>query len=364
MQPVILGLEHGVTFAASDDDAFTLNAAIAGQIKDCQVRGYPLILRSALGLSAASRAAQGGSKAFMDATKYLVSNMLRSITKKLEIEMFYGQASWAAVASATAAPNTIVIKTSEWAPGIWAGAENMPLDIYDSLAGTTFRSAFTVVSVDMATRTITLNANPVAAGVVAGDFVFHGFAHGKEFPGIHQILSQQTGSLFNINVANYSLFRGNLYDANTAALSFTKMNLAAARAVEKGADGKLVAFVNPRAWANMLQDQAALRMYDQSYSPAKIEQGSKEIMFHSQNGDIEIVSSIYIKEGYCYILSMDDWSRVGSSDVTFKRPGYGDNFFRELENAAGYELRCWTDQAVFCHAPGRSVLVYNIVNSN
>jgi hypothetical protein len=29
-QPVILGLEHGVTFASSDEDAFNLNAPVAG----------------------------------------------------------------------------------------------------------------------------------------------------------------------------------------------------------------------------------------------------------------------------------------------------------------------------------------------
>jgi len=32
-QPVILGLEHGVTFASSDEDAFNLNAPVAGQIR-------------------------------------------------------------------------------------------------------------------------------------------------------------------------------------------------------------------------------------------------------------------------------------------------------------------------------------------
>jgi hypothetical protein len=36
-QPIILGMEHGVTFASSDEDAFTLNAAVAGSIKDAQV---------------------------------------------------------------------------------------------------------------------------------------------------------------------------------------------------------------------------------------------------------------------------------------------------------------------------------------
>jgi hypothetical protein len=63
------------------------------------------------------------------------------------------------------------------------------------------------------------------------------------------------------------------------------------------------------------------------------------------------------------MLSIDDWSRVGSTDITFKRPGQGDQFFRDLEQAAGYELRLYTDQAIFCSAPGRNVLIYGIVNS-
>jgi hypothetical protein len=54
--------------------------------------------------------------------------------------------------------------------------------------------------------------------------------------------------------------------------------------------------------------------------------------------------------------------RVGSSDVTFKRPGQGEEFFRDLENAAAYELRLYTDQAVFCMSPGKNVILTGIVN--
>lgn len=32
MQPVILGHEHGITFASSDDDAFNLSAPVAGPV--------------------------------------------------------------------------------------------------------------------------------------------------------------------------------------------------------------------------------------------------------------------------------------------------------------------------------------------
>lgn len=357
-QPVILGMEHGVTFANSDEDAFNLNPPVAGVIKDAQIRGNPIVMRSLLGYVAASRAALGGSKAFMDATKFLVANMLRSMAKKLEIEMFYGQMGYGVVASIAA--NVVTIATAEWAPGIWAGAEAMPIEIRNS-SGSVSRGEAIVQSVDMDLRTVTLVSAP--GGVVAGDVIWHKGAYGNEFPGVHKIMTQSSGTLFNIDVAQYNLFRGNVYSAGSAALSFTKLSLAAARGVEKGQDGKLCAYVNPRAWSNMLSDQAALRKYDGSYTAKKAENGMESIVFHSQNGEIEIEPSIYVKEGYAYLLAPEDWARVGSTDMTFKRPGQGDEFFRDLENAAAYELRLYSDQALFCSAPGKQTLISDIVNT-
>lgn len=358
--PVILGMEHGVTFASSDDDAFNLNPPVAGQIKDAQVRGNPVVMRAVLGYTAASRAAQGGNKAFEDATKYLVGNMLKSMSKKLEIEMLYGDSGYGTVASVST--TTVTITTAEWAPGIWAGGEQMPIEIRDS-SGVTSRGEFKIVSVDMDARTITLDSSAAAAGVVATDIIWHKGAYGNEFKGIHKILSQSTGTLFNINVGTYNLFRGNVYSAGSAALSFTKVQSAIARAVEKGLDGKVLCLVNPRTWSNLLSDQAALRMYDQSYRSSEMENGSQSIKFHGQNGEIEIEPSIYVKEGYAYILAVEDWVRVGSQDVSFKRPGQGDEFFRDLENSAGYELRLFSDQALFSMSPGKNVLIQSIVNS-
>lgn len=357
-QPVVLGMEHGVTFASSDDDAFNLMPPVAGVIKDAQVKGNPLVMRSLLGYTSASRAALGGAKAFMDATKFLVANMLRSIAKKLEIELLYGQVGYATVASTSG--TVVTITTAEWAPGIWAGAEGMPIEIRD-VAGTTIRGTATVTAVDMDARTVTLGALP--AGTTGTDVIWHAGAYGNEFAGIHRILSQSTGSLFNISVAAYNLFRGNIYSAGSGALSFSKLNLAASRAVEKGLDGKLLVLVNPRTWANLLTDQAALRRFDASYSPSKAENGSQSLKFYSQNGEMEIEPSIYVKEGYAYMLALDTFMRVGSSDVTFNRPAEEGKFFRDVENAAAYELRLWTDQAVFCNAPGHSVLVNLIVNA-
>ncbi len=355
-QPVVLGLEHGVTYSTGGD-AFTLNAAIAGQIKDAQVQGAQLVLRSILSYTAAARSVGGGTKAFEDATKFLVGNMLRSVARKLELELFYGQVGIGQIATSGVNALVITIATAEWSPGAWVGAENMPINFRTS--GGTDHGSTTVTSVDMSAQTITVAS---AASAADGDSIYVDGSYGNEFAGVHKILTN-TGTLFNISASSYTLWAGNTFSCGNAALSFTKIQSALSRAVEKGLDGEVVLLVNPRTWANLLTDQAALRKYDSSYKSSEAENGSESIKFHSQNGTIEIMPSIFVKQGYAYMLCKDEWIRVGSTDITFKRPGQGEEFFRDLENAAGYELRAFTDQAPFCSAPGKQVLLTGIVNA-
>lgn len=359
-QPVVLGMEHGVTFADDTEGAFELLAPVAGQVRDAVVKGYQLVLRSALPYSSAARSMGPGERAFEDATKYLVGNMLTSVARKLEIELLYGQKEYG-TAEAAATGLVIPITDAQFAPGIWSGAEKMPIEIYDvtltTLRGSTFAS---ITAVSLENKTITIDNATVAAAVVAGDRILHRGAANKEFAGIHKIL-ENTGTLFGINATTYNLWKGSQFAPTvTSVLSFAILQQAISKGVEKGLDTDVMVLVNPSHWDDLLTEQAALRMYDSSYKSDESENGARSIKFHSQNGMVEIVPSIYVKEGFAYVLCVEDWIRVGSTDVTFKRPGQGEQFFRELEDHAGYELRCYTDQAVFCCKPGRSVLISNL----
>ena len=356
-QPVIVAKEHGLTFAGSTDDAFALNAPVAGQLKDAQIQGNALVLRSVLGYNAASRSAGAGPKAFKDATKYLVKNMLESVTGAIEVELLYGQMGLAIVSSVST--NVITLTTASFASGIWSGAENMPLEIRDT-AGTTLRGYANVSSVDLDARTVTVDAAP--SGTTGTDVLWRKGAYGNEFAGLHKIMTN-TGTLFNISASTYALWKGSEYGAGSADLSFAKIERAIAKAVAKGLNSDCSVLMNPKTWANVMVDQAALRKFDQSYSSSSMENGSKELKFHGQNGLIEIIPSIFCKEGFAYVFSKEDLVRVGSSDVTFERPGMEGKFFRDLEQAAGYEMRCYTDQALLCVAPGRTVVITGIVNS-
>lgn len=356
-QPVILGLEHGVTYAGPTDDAFQLDPAVNGVIRDATIQGSQMMLRSRLGIAAASRAAGGEPKAFENATKFLVRNMLRSMARRVEVGMFYGGVGIATVNAVNV--TTLTIDAAEWAPGIWAGAEGMKVDIYDATLSTPRINSAQVTNVDMDTREVTLDLLP--GGTVATDVVFFKGAKDKEAVGIHRILTN-TGSLFGIDASQYNLWRGNEVDVEGGALSFPLVQDAIARAVEKGLDSDVTVFVNPRTWSDLLTEQTALRQYDSSYKVSVAEAGHQEITFYGQNGKVEIIPSIYCKEGFAYVLCMEELLRIGSTDITFRRPDQGDTFFRELEDAAGYELRAYSDQALLCYAPGKSTLIKGIIN--
>ena len=356
-QPVILGLEHGITYAGPTDDAFALDDAVNGVIRDATIQGSQMMLRSRLGIAAASRAASGEPKAFENATKFLVRNMLRSMARRVEVGLFYGGVGIAEV-GALPGGNVFEVLEAEWAPGIWAGSEAMKIDFYDATS-TTLRGTAQVTNIDMDTREVTVDALP--GGVVVTDKIYFKGAQGKEAVGIHKILTN-SGVLFGIDASAFNLWKGNEIDLGSNPLSFARVQDAIARAVEKGLDSDVCVFVNPRTWSDLLTEQSALRQYDSSYKVSVAEAGHQEITFYGQNGKVEIIPSIYCKEGFAYVLCMEELLRIGSTDITFRRPDQGDTFFRELENAAGYELRAYSDQALLCYAPGKNTLIKGIQN--
>jgi hypothetical protein len=364
--PVTLGLEHGFTYGGANGDVFLLNAAVASPMRDAQVRGCEMVLVSALSVGAAARSVSS-KNSFEQATKRLVQVMLKSMHIRLEAQLLYGQVGIARV-EAVSAP-TITICDAEWAPGIWAGAKNMQIEIR-SQSGT-LRGSCTVETIDMNAKSITVDVVP--AGVTgntdpensAADVIWFKGAYNKEFAGLHKMITN-TGTIFNIDAAEYELFKGNIvnvgtnFTAGAAFISFEKIEEAIARAMEKGLmDEDVVALVHPKQWNKLMSDLAAKRMYDSSYSEKELKQGAKSIKFFGQNGQIEVVSSLFVKEGFAYVIPPKELERIGSTDVTFEQPGFEGRFFRLMDSANGYELRCYTDQALFSNTIGQfSLLKY------
>lgn len=361
-QPFRVKLPQGTTRSVGGQ-AFLLNEAVAGQTINAQVQGSEYVLRDMLSYGAASRAS-GSRNAFMDATQLMIEGMRTKVARDLECDLMYGQSGLGQVESVTG--NVIKIKDSEWAPGIWIGSEGMKLQTWSALTGqvtptnTANAGIMSIVSIDMRNRSITVDS---ATGAAANNFIFEAGAYGNQMAGLHRIASN-TGTLFGVSWNNYSILKPTVSSLNSGgtatALSFAALDDALEEGLAKGLGEDVTLLTSYGAWSDLHRDVNARRSLDSSYSSASVDVGTKSIRYFHQNGQLKIVGSPYVKRGYSYIFADRHLIRVGSTDVTFRRPGQGDQFFLDLPNHAGYEVRCYTDQALFHEAPGQLIIIDNI----
>lgn len=320
----------------------------------------------------AAARASNDKKAFVRATSLLVKNMYNSSAKRLEVACLYGDSGLGQAVSQTgtsATQRVVQLSDATWASGIWAGSEDTEINFYNgaSLVSSGADAVFVIAAVDLINKRLTVTGSStgitaLVSAIAAPLDIFYKGAKGKEMAGLNRIVTN-AGSLFGIDAAQFALWKGNTFNAN-GELSLKKILQAVSKAVERGLDEDVVCMVSPATWASLSSSQAALRSYDQSYSSKHGENGSEKYTFHGQNGKIEIHSSIYVKEGEAFIFPPKRLKRIGAMDLNFKMPGreQQEDFFIELSNAAGYELRAYTNQALFCDTPARLVKVTGITN--
>jgi hypothetical protein len=368
-QPVLLSLPTGMTFGVG---AVALNNPIASTMGDAQISGAGMTLADRITYDVAAKAASGGVRAFVEATELIVDALTQSMSKFIEIELLWGASATGTLGQASAVTtvsptsNLMVIDTAEWSAGIWSGMENIAIDVYNGAALVNTVGAITVTAVNVLTRTITTTG---AAADIAAILALNGtalqlfpyLAKGQEMVGYYGILSN-TGLLFNINAGTYALWQSNVYDALSTALNFGKCQSAVALATARGLMEDVAIFVNPTTYSNLITSQAGARRYDSSYKRSELENGTESLAFYGPNGKIEIVSHIFMKQGYAFVLPLKRCQRTGATDLTFTLPGMPGEFFLQLPGYTAYELRCYTLQAAFLNSPAKAVLIKNIVN--
>lgn len=363
-QPVALSQEAGVSYLGETDAVVTLEDAVAAHMKPAQVKGSAMLLRSQMSYQAAQRAAEAGQAAFKRSTAWLVESMNLAIRRRIEVSMLYGQSGIGTVDVVTDLGSnqaTISITAATWAGGIWAGAEGIKLDAYTSSTKNNSTAALQILAVDADTRTLTVSyGGSVASEVASGDVLYFTGSFSNDMAGLKKIITN-TGSLFGISAADYSMWKGTSYSAGSAALTHSKLQEALSKAANKGLMEEVCVLVSPKTWASLCADQAALRMFDSSYSASKGENGFESLKFHSNNGPCEVVSHPMVKDGDGFILPLDSAVRIGSVDLTFALGGRGDEFFQYVANKNAFELQCMSDQAVFLERPAHAVYVSGIV---
>ncbi len=390
IEDVVLGAETGITLGGSGQDAFEINPAIAGAVKQTQVTPYVSILPSILPFATISRSL-GDEKAFFQATKFITMNNLKSHNKFLEAFRLYGQSTQllgyvsyytgtyrgASFTTGTgtlngvtftnginAASKYILVSPGQFAAGLWVGMQGVKVKQVDSTGAVV--ASGKLVSYQAQYGYLQVDFTPVAAsGTTSHRLCFDGQEGAGEMIGLHAILSNTT-TLFGINTQLFPLYRGNTYDISQGAATGVKLTLgrlqdALANAVNGGGlEGDVNCYVNPRSWATLSTTEAGLRVYDKSYSESQAKNGFMDIEYYTQSGKITVKAHRMMKEGMAMCLRTDTWKRSGSAQVGFKVPGMDDELIKPLENQAGYQFKSYADEYLFTPEPNQNLLVTGI----
>jgi hypothetical protein len=385
-EAVVLTAESGMTWAGSGAEAFELNPAIAGSVKQALVQPYITVLASVLPWGMVSRSATSEG-AFVQATKHLVKNNVKSHGKYLEIcrwhgqrtkklgYVFYGTETFRGVAftngtgtvggvaftNGVSASAKAILMGRDYASGIWVGSEGVVVNQIDGTGAVV--ASGKLVGTDSENCILYVDFTPVAASSATSHrLCFDGWQNNQEALGVFGIM-QNTSSLFGISTSAYSLWKGNSVVVPSAKFTFDRLQTGVAAAVNRGGlEGDLYVYVNPRTWATLISTEAGKRQYDDSYTPNEAKNGFEAIVFHHQAGKAVIQSCRMMMESEVGALHIPDWSRSGSAEIGFTVPGgsQGEIIF-PLENQAGYAFRSYADQYMFNHAPARS-LVFSGIN--
>ena len=360
--PVVLGYEHGFTYAVDGDGPVTLNASVAGNVKKARVQGCMIYLRSRLSYEDIMKASSAGAAAFESAVGLVIDNMERSFARRLEMAFLYGQKGIGEVLSISG--NVITLTLASFGAGIWTGMKDCPLEFWSAQSaaaterdtGETWSVSATDTGASTRTVTVTGSSSGTLAQVVQGDHLyFYGArtssAH-KECAGLDAIFTNTT-TLFNIDAESFELWKAKSRVIN-AEISMLGVLNGISDAVNNGLEEKAVAWFNPVNWNKLNSDQAALRRHGAEMT-GNAKNGTRAISYYSTNGATEIEAHPLLKNGDGFLVANPEkrLMRVGASNITFKLPGYGDTVFHHVTDTTALELRAMCDQAICHQTPGQ-----------
>ena len=374
--PVILSQEAGVTYLAAGAGASALNAAISATLKEAVVDAHQIIVRGQMDYEAAAKAASSAA-AFKNASELLVDNLMETASKRLEIAFLYGRSatglgSTLSSANVSTTVTNITMLLANWAPGIFSGVENAVLNFFkvsdNSAIGTGVDADFVITSVTHASRVVKVTGT--TTGITALDLATAAgvYAHWKgarvaEPIGIDAIITN-TGSLFGIDAALYTLWAGSTISAGSAALTVAKILNAVESAVSKGGLMEDAAvLLSPKTFMNLSGTMTDLRRQNGGQKESVGIGGFESISLMGPNGRLDIIVHPYLKIGEAFVLPFKRFKRIGSQEFSFETPGRQGEIFLHVPDANAYELRLYGAQAIVCQTPAKCVKINLIVNT-
>ena len=370
---------QGFTYTGTNGDLTTLESALQMVLVEVQVQGSAATVRQQVPYTVAATADGSEGKAFENIARLVMDDMRDVSYQRYEISALWGQSGIGTIDSQTVSGSTLtcVLTQASFCPTIWVSSIGARCQFF---TGTTIDQGLsptgygTITNVDSPNRTVTFTLSTAWATSTtvpaAGDDIYFksSLLTGGSFyemVGLYKQLSASTGTFFNVDRAAYPLFQGQTFSAGNAPLTKALIIQAAMKLVDKGNLNDMVCVVPTAAWADLNAEDMALRMFDDSYSPTTSESGSEYLVYSNLNGQIRVVCHPLMKQGYAMLFTPGHVSWVGSSDVTFNTPGLpNEQLFLQIPDSDGYEVRAYTNKALYHSAPAQGLVINQIVSNS
>lgn len=382
-QGVRMSEEQGFTRRAGGTEAGTLRDPVALHIENASILGCVLEFRSRVDIDTFVQG-MSSKQAFRETVGLRQEAQRDSIYKHLEWDLLQGGRTLGVItnvaAGSSAAEKIVTISDATWVSGWWAGAENMPLDIFttESTSTSTATQAtatkrntssstakFKVVSVNFTDKKVTLLADAAAdwTNVVATDALWRvtEFVAGTGCvvsPGLIRLSEFTSGTVNGIDASTYGLWRG-IQNSSGGTITMSRI-LKTVAEMSNRSTGKRVftARLGSLSWEQVNSDLAALRRYDGSYERTKGYNGFAEIIFYSPNGEIRLRAHPFMRESEVHISDDSTITRRGPSDVRFTLgpTGEQEQMYILRQDSNQYEFRAYSNQALLNVKPARSAI--------
>ncbi len=402
VEAAILEDDVGVSWLGSDQGILDLEPPVAGSIKQARIIPSQTALSSAIAWGYVTRSAGGDAVSFANGANLLFKTHLESHNKLNRVGKIYGQSSSllgyvSYAASGTiyrgatysgsgtvtltrkdgttiaftnglcvvgaslpaGAQSAVVMAPGNFAAGHYVAKKGIKLSEVDYLGAVT--KSGRLVSVDANLGILYLDFVATAPSATSGSgsqrICYSGWEASKVMVGAKKIL-ENTGTLFEISAAQYSLWSGNVKNLGNKAFDLKAVQEAVADAINAGGlDKPLSICVNPRTFGNMSTNEASFRKYDASYKSASANNGFEAIEYYAANGANKIYASPIIMEGDAFGFVEEDWICSGSQMPSFRILGMGeDDVVFPLQNQTGFGVRSYGDEFVFCRKPAKQIL--------
>lgn len=360
--------EHGITYHAGTGTGFNLRPSVVAESQELTGNAAEIVVRTQTSYKTFSSAVEAGKQAFGGFYRQKVANMKQAGMKRLEITSMHGGRELADITGGITGSSTtraFVVTLATWAPWIWTGSKNCPIDVYDSAALVNTNADIVITSVNFSTRTINVSGNATdltAVDSATAPFLYFAGSFGEEQVGLIGAVSN-TGTYHGIDASTYELWAGNTIAVGGSQLTWDKIQEGIEEACGKGLEEDVCLFVSLASWSNLNSDITALRRIDAGYSKNTTSVGTQNIQYQSMNGTVTVIPSGMMKGSEAFFFPESMVGRFGSQDMSFQIMGMKQgNFFKYVDGVAAAESQMYSDQASILRAPAHGALFTGIVN--